>query len=763
MIHLPVDDFLPEVVDSLQSRSALVVIADPGAGKSTRVPPALLSFGKAILLQPRRVAARAIARRIAEERGWSVGREIGWQIRFENNAGPETRLLVATEGILTARLQSDPLLSEFNVVVLDEFHERSIHSDLAIALVREALLARSDLKVVVMSATLDPGPVQHFLDAAVLKVPGRMFPVAVEHRAGKGVAEVVRQLLPSADGHILGFLPGLREIDREAAQLRDVPDIALHRLHSSIDGEQQDLALRPSSRPKVILATNIAETSLTIDGVTAVVDSGLQKVLRYDPSRAMDRLEVERISRDSANQRAGRAGRTAKGRAVRLWDERDFLEDQREPEIHRIDLAAPLLEVIAWGGDPFAFRWFERPESDRLKAAMELLRLLGAIDAAGRITALGEVLHRLPLHPRIGRMLLAAGATKQVALACALLNEGVSARAGEHRSTDSDLLDLVDLSGRAFERHAAELQRIVRQSGQSLLGDEDLRRAAYRAFPDRLARRRAAGSDALVTFSGQGAVQARESGVRSEFLVALDVGSIIRDGVPVALVRMASAVDKEWVSPTSVDVVHRYDAASRAVRALEQRWCGRILLQERNVPPDPEVAGRLLSEELRREGPDEELQSFLLRAQFAGVEVDLPSLFDRVTAGRTSMDQLRLRDALPAALVQQVQRNAPEFLPLPSGRRVRLQYREDGGVEAAVKLQELFGLADTPLLGPRRVPVTFLLLAPSGRPVQTTRDLRSFWERTYPDVRKELRGRYPKHPWPDDPWSATPTAKTKRR
>src|SRR6266545_496946 len=346
---LPIDAYVPQVLERLAHGRALVLVAPPGAGKTTRVAPALLEGGPLILLQPRRVAARSLARRIAEEQGWQVGREVGWQVRFEREFSEAARLL------------ADPLLSGFRTVIVDEFHERSVHADLALAFLKQALAARDDLRVVVMSATLDAAPVAAFLDGCpVLEVPGRPHPVEVGYAPGRAPAAAVRDAASHPGGHILCFLPGAAEI-REAEAALAGAGLEVLPLHGALDAKAQDLALAPSARRKAILATNIAETSLTVDGVDTVVDSGWHKVLRYDAERGIDRLEAERIPADSAEQRAGRAGRTGPGRAVRLWDARDRLRSHREPEVMRIDLAGPLLDVIAWGGDPLAFDWFEAP------------------------------------------------------------------------------------------------------------------------------------------------------------------------------------------------------------------------------------------------------------------------------------------------------------------------------------------------------------------------------------------------------------------
>src|SRR5512139_3083500 len=395
---LPIDAHVERVREALATARAAVLVAPPGSGKTTRVPPALTGDGPVFLLQPRRVAARSIARRIAEEQGWTPGAEVGWQVRFERRFREDTRLLVATEGILTRRLQSDPLLTAFRTVVLDEFHERTLHADLALAFARQAWRARGDLRLLVMSATLDAGPVASFLDGCpVIEAAGRPHPIEIRYERGRPLAEAVRVVLARPGGHVLCFLAGAPEIRRAQAELAGLAGARVLPLHGTLSAEAQDLALSPSPERKVILATNVAETSLTVEGVTDVIDTGLHKVLRYDPSRALDRLELERIPADSAEQRAGRAGRTGPGRVLRLWDERDRLRPRREPEIERVDLARPLLEVLAWGGDPAAFEWFEAPPADRLEAASTLLERLGAVSGR-RLTPEGVAMHRLPLH-----------------------------------------------------------------------------------------------------------------------------------------------------------------------------------------------------------------------------------------------------------------------------------------------------------------------------------------------------------------------------
>jgi len=706
---LPVDEHVDAIVQHVRRERFAVIVAPPGSGKTTRIPPALASIGKTILLQPRRVAARALARRIAFERGWSIGDEIGWQIRFERRFSNRTQLLVATEGILTARLQSDPLLSDFRVVVLDEFHERSIHADLALALAKEAARSRDDLAVIVMSATIDASAVSHYLnDARIFDIAASRFPVEVRYRSAS-IADAVRE----AKGDTLVFLPGAREIERARVELANM-DADVLPLHGQLDVDAQERAISVGRRPprrRIILATNVAETSLTVEGITDVIDSGLHKVLRFDPESGVDHLVTERISLDSADQRAGRAGRTAPGRATRLWDARDILRPHREPEIRRVDLASTVLDLIAWGGDPKMFDWFEAPPPDRLDAAIELLRLLGATDE----------LREYPLHPRLAKLIIAANRDPRAIAIAAAISEGV--RLTSNATTLSDAFALADAAPREVIRQLSVGQTLL--SGQTRMSgphEETLLKAILAAYPDRVAQRREPKSDRLLLSSGTGAILARESGVREgEFLVALEVAG---SGTGEALVRMASYVDRDWLTPTHFDRVHTF--ANGRVKAIERAWYGAILLFERPTEADPIEAQRLMDANRR---VDPHLQR---RIAFAGSE--------------KSVDRL-----------------APLTIPLPSGRSARLDYREDGSVVAAVKLQELFGLAETPRIGPRQTPVTFELLAPNGRPVQTTRDLRSFWNGTYQEVRKELRARYPRHPWPEDPWTAEATHRTKRR
>jgi ATP-dependent helicase HrpB len=583
---LPIDAHVAEIAAHVRAHRSAVIVAPPGSGKTTRIPPALAAIGRTILLQPRRVAARALARRIALERGWTIGNEIGWQIRFERKFSDRTRLLVATEGILTARLQSDPLLSDFDVVILDEFHERSIHADVALALAKQAMDSRDDLAVVVMSATIAAADVARFLGGArIFDVGARRFAIDLQYKPGVSMSAAIREQLRDAEGDMLCFLPGMREIERTRAELSNVEALVLP-LHGSLDVDAQERALAPANRRKVILATNIAETSLTVDGVTDVIDSGVHKVLRFDPETAVDHLVVERIAADSAEQRAGRAGRTRAGRAVRLWDSRDMLRPHREPDVRRVDLAPPLLDIIAWGGDPRTFAWFERPPEDRIDAGLAQLDALHARDAQ-------EQLRALPLHPRLARIVIDAhGADDAIAIA-------------------------VQLSGGApAEIHelSSIARRVLGGSYRKQVDDATLRRALLAGYPDRVAQRREPKSPRLLLSSGTGATLAREiDDGNGEFLVILDVTG--------DLVRNARVVEREWLSPTHREVVHEWDG--NRVRAIERSWYGAILLHEQNVAPEATEAERILAEHVT---PDPLLAR---RVGFAEIDVDWRSIIAR--------------------------------------------------------------------------------------------------------------------------------------
>jgi ATP-dependent helicase HrpB len=765
-VELPLDARLREILDTIRRHRAAIVIAAPGAGKTTRVPPALAAMGRVAVLQPRRVAARSLARRVAEERGWTLGREVGWHVRNDRRSGPDTRVLFMTEGILAARLQSDPLAEAFAVIVLDEFHERTMHADLAIAMSREAWRARADLSLVVMSATLDAARVSAFLDdAPIVEVEGRTHPLEIAYAPGTDPADAAAGEVARGARAVLCFLPGAREIRQVVDALAPASragGFEVLPLHGGLPADEQDRALAPGARRRVIAATNIAETSLTVPDVTAVVDAGLQRVSRFDAARGLDVLVTERITRDAADQRAGRAGRIAAGRAVRLWDASDRLRPHREPELGRVDLAPAVLTILAWGGDPRRLAWLDAPRPEALDAAFPLLERLEAVDAQGRLTPLGASMRALPLHPRLARILTDAGGAFEAAAACAILSEAQlpALRRASALVSDCDLLPLLDAWREmppALRRTADEFARAA--GGRNTHIDETaLRHAMYRGFADRLARRREPRGRSLLLASGSGARLAAESGViESEFVACLDIFTAA--GEPI--VRMASAVDRAWLAPNRHVVEHTLTEEG-GVRATRTDYYDALPLTSRAVRVDPRSAAPLLARAwLDRAERDPDAQRLLNRLVFAGITAGPEALAIEAAAGASRVGDIDIARALPHADRVALEARAPAALGLPSGRRVTLEYRRDGSVVASAKLQELFGLSETPRV--MATAVTFELLAPNGRPVQITQDLASFWRRGYPEVRKELRARYPRHPWPEDPLSAPPTSRPKPR
>ena len=587
-------------------------------------------------------------------------------------------------------------------------------------------------------------------------------------------------MLGQTTGDVLCFLPGAAEIRRAVDDIQRMVtgrEIDVVPLHGSLEAAAQDAAIRPSSGRRIVVATNIAETSLTVPGVTAVVDSGWQKVARYDADRGIDSLDLERISADSAEQRAGRAARQGPGVVRRLWDARDRLRPHREPDIRRIDLSAAVLDVIAWGGDPRELEWFEAPSEGALTGALTLLGRLGLVDH-GKLTSTGEQVRQLPLHPRLGRMLVAARGAVEMARAAALLSER-HLLPPRRAATRSDLLSALD-DWSAVPVHVQRVARDIESIAESMapagsrkgrLPETDFLKAVLAGYPDRVAARREPRSSRVRLASGTGAIVGSESGVvEGEFVVALDLQAAGRKpggrnptaGEPI--VRLASVVERDWLQPNNVELVHRFDADTGTVKAVRVHRYDALVVAEHPERPDPVIAAALLADAWRRRGPTADDTRLLRRLRFAGQpDADVDALLRSAASDARSLSDVRLVRAVPAHLVHALDRDAPESLAVPSGRTVPLEYADDGSLSASVKLQELFGLGETPRIGPRKEPVLLALLAPNGRPVQITRDLRSFWERTYPEVRKELRGRYPKHPWPEDPWTAPPTRRVKPR
>jgi ATP-dependent helicase HrpB len=857
---LPIDSYLPEITAALRASRSLVIVAPPGAGKTTRAPVAMLRDGvvegehrNIVMLQPRRVAARAAAARIAQENGWELGREVGYHVRFDRKIGRDTRLRVLTEGILNRQLLDDPFLEGVGAVVLDEFHERSLHTDVAIALLREVQeTVREDLKIVVMSATLEAEPVARFLGGCpIVRTEGRTFPIDVRYvpalRGDEEAAaiEEVRRVVEGNHGRdarvtcgedVLVFLPGaeeIRRVMRGLEALAEREDLVVAPLHGSLTGEEQDRAIRPDprGRRKVICATNIAETSLTIEGVGVVIDSGLARVAGYDAERGLDKLEVRRISRASATQRAGRAGRTGPGVAIRLWSEKEWerMPAFELPEIRRVDLAATVLELHAWGkSDPRAFGWYEAPEESILSAAEGLLSMLGAIDAEGKITDVGRALAGLPVHPRLGRLLVAAAEhrlVRQGATLAALMSEkdilrferfdrnSLAGGAG-HVSGSSDLLMRLELietrahdsrvdgqSLRQVLRVRDELERVAEREGkrQSAKGkgeiggadESELLKLVLWAYPDRVCRRRG-GADRGVMVGGGGVRLAVESVVKqAEFFVAVDARQDERSATREAFVRIASAIDVAWLEEMFPGQVRRerefvFDEGRGRIVAHARTWYRDLLLREdKDAPVDAATATEAMAAVVRQRAgeifrADEAAAAVLGRVALLREKMpeqpwpvwddgELGEVLASSAGRARSLDDLRrlplasiLKSSLPYPLDRMLEKEAPEALEVPSGNHIRLRYSPTE-VVLAVRLQELFGWLDTPRIAGGRVPVKLELLGPNYRPVQVTSDLKSFWANTYFQVRKDLKARYPKHSWPEDPLTARAEAKGNRR
>ncbi|MDT7541557.1 MAG: ATP-dependent helicase HrpB [Acidobacteriota bacterium] len=899
---LPIDALIPQIIASLKRTPNLVVEAPPGAGKTTRVPVALLDSvvagdGEVWVLEPRRLAARLVARRVAEERGEKLGETVGYQVRFEEIASARTRLRFVTEGLLTRRLLSDPQLARVGCVVLDEFHERHLQADLALALLRRLqLTSRPDLRLVAMSATLDAGSVARYLgDCPSLRSEGRLFPVRVEHLAREDVrpiseqvaSAVTRLLNEGLDGDVLVFLPGAGEIRRAqeaCASIAAAHDLFVVPLHGELTADAQDAAVRPARERKIVLSTNVAETSITVEGVAAVVDSGLARVARHSPWSGLARLEVARVSRASAVQRAGRAGRTRAGRCLRLYTAQDFAAraEYEAPEIQRLDLAEAALELHAAGvGDLATFDWLEPPTSHALDAAEELLRRLGAINQRGGVTELGRVMLRLPVHPRLAR-LVAEGERRGIAQAAcvvaALVGERdireremfASARDDSRRTTKkhspSDLLELLDLFNEAarsdfapvrlralglnaaatrnVERARRQLQRVVEGGARSTrrdatgsaaqaqtatgktktsassatksatatkaistIDDEEtaLLISILAGYPDRVARRRETAKDGLgagggeveVLLAGGGAaVLAPESVVRqSEFLVAVDAeerraqGRQRSRGATATVVRLASAIEPEWLIDLFADAITdteeaRWDVQHERVEVVGRMLYDGLVLDERRerAARGAEVS-RVLAEAALNAGVESfveraAIDQLLARIEFVArtfPEASFPSIDERdvreslikLCEGRRSFAELRdavrggeLISALRAKLTAEQSRllssMAPERIGLASGRQARVNYEREKSPWTQARLQDFFGMRESPRIAKGRVALVLHLLAPNRRAVQVTSDLASFWSRHYPQVRRELSRRYPRHDWREDPLDSRP-------
>ncbi len=841
---LPVVPVLDDVARALAHHRGAVLVAPPGAGKTTLVPLALLDVEwlgkqKIIVLEPRRLATRSAARRMASLLGEDdAGGTVGYRVRMDTKVGPRTRIEVVTEGVLTRMLLDDPGLAGVGLVVFDEFHERSLHADLGLALTLQSRqLLRDDLRLLVMSATLDPAPVAELLgDAPIVRSEGRSHPVETRFRdrpvEGWIEPTTVATILDALDrdeGDVLVFLPGAGEIRRTADRLREAglaPQVDVHPLFGALPRDEQDRAIAPSprGRRKIVLATAIAETSLTIEGVRVVVDSGLMRVPRFDPRSGMTSLATVTVTRDSADQRRGRAGRTAPGVCYRMWTkgEDHGLVPTRRPEIEEADLAPLALDLAVWGARPEELRWMTPPPAALLAQASELLRELDAIDEDGVITGHGRELAGAGVHPRLAHMLVRGRELGHGGVACdvaALLGDR-DILDGPGRAPDADLRLRVEAMRRA---RAQSVSRVGSVGGQRVRGgglhralkeSSHLRRSLGVpdrdggpeevehvglllgfAYPDRIARRREGSRGRFLLRNGKGAELGDGEGLGdAEWIVAADLDDRGRD----ARIFRAAPVDQEEIERHFAghvrvveEVTWRADAGR--VEARRRELLGAITLREAPLSdPSRDALVAALLDGIRAEGVGslpwtkdaEHLRDRLAflhgidperwpdrsdDALLTGLEVWLVPFLSGIAFPRRlgDLDRIDLQEALLSGVDwgdrARLDEWAPTHLEVPSGARVPIDYSDPEAPALAVRLQQVFGMTETPRLGGGRVPLTMKLLSPAHRPVQVTRDLESFWRDAYFDVRKDLRGRYPKHPWPEDPLVAEPTNRTKRR
>lgn len=830
---LPIEEALPALREALRRRAAAVLRAPPGAGKTTRVPLALLgepwlAGRKAVVLEPRRLAARAAAHRMAAMLGERVGETVGYRVRMDTRVGPRTRIEVVTEGVLTRLLQSDPALEGVGLVVFDEFHERSLHADLGLALALQSQsLLREDLRILVMSATLDGAAVAALLDdAPVVASEGRAHPVETRYlpRPAGGpleplVARTALEALEREPGDVLVFLPGQGEIRRVEERLLEAgpgPGVRVAPLYGNLSQEEQDRAIAPSppGARKVVLATSIAETSLTIEGVRVVVDSGRMRVPRFSPRTGMTRLETVPVTRASAEQRRGRAGRVGPGVCYRLWTEPEQhgLVPHAPPEILSADLAPLALELAAWGvADPGELRWLDPPPAAALAQARELLAQLGALDAGGALTPHGRRMAAFGTHPRLAHMLLRGEELGLGGLACetaALLEERDLFR-GEGELPDADLrLRLEALRGgrggpshrgrrvdpgtlrrvRDAARHWREALGVRGRDGGEV---EQAGLLLALAYPDRIAQKRPGKPGRFLLRNGRGAVLVGAQALAdAPYLVAAELDGQGRESrVFLAAPLAEDDLELHFAEQVETEESVAWDPEAGAVRARRRERLGALVLREAPLAdPDPEATAAALLEGIAREGIEalpwtkesrrlRERLVFLHRldpewpdASGAALLATLPEWLGPHLYGLRRRDEVQRLDIgeillarLPWARRAALDELAPTHLTVPSGSRIPIDYSDPEAPVLAVRLQEVFGMTETPRVARGRVPLTLHLLSPAHRPVQVTRDLESFWSTTYFEVKKDLKGRYPKHYWPDDPLQAEPTRRVRPR
>jgi ATP-dependent helicase HrpB len=813
---LPIDDALARLTAALLANNAAVLVAPPGAGKTTRVPLVLLdepwaAAKKILVLEPRRLAARAAASRMASTMGEQVGDTVGLRVRFGSKVSKRTRIEVITEGVFTRLVLDDPSLEGVAAVLFDEFHERSLDADLGLALARDVQLAlREDLKILVMSATLDGARVAVLLgDAPVVASEGRAYPVETRYlgrdpRAPieRQVADAVARALRAETGSVLVFLPGAAEIRRAEAQLKErVTDagVDIVTLFGALDAREQDRVISPSpaGRRKVVLATSIAETSLTIEGVRVVIDCGLARVPRYEPDVGLTRLETVRVSRAAADQRRGRAGRTEPGVCYRLWDEPQTgsLEPYTRPEILSADLSSFVLDLAQWGAtEPGKLAFLDSPPVPALNEAKTLLGEIGAIDAAGRITEEGRRLRALPLPPRLARMVVDAGSEGAGELAATIAAVLTERGLG---GDDVDLRHRLDQFRRDRSRRAEDARAMVKRWVDTLEvrgkgGDASPGSLLALAYPDRIAKSRGGGSGAFLLANGRGGMADPASSMAREPFLAV---AELTGAAAASRIIMAAPITHDEIEARFADKIEdreavTFDAASASLRARRSRRLGALVLAEQIRPVSPDAAtARILAQGIVRLGLERlpwskaalQLRNrvlFLRRAEgdewpdlsndgLAGSAAEWlePLLLDKTARAEISAEQLSdaVTALIPWNLRRRLDAEAPAHFTAPSGSHVPIDYEAEEGPKLSIRVQELFGLARHPAIAGGRVPLVIELLSPAHRPVQVTRDLPGFWRGSYADVKAEMRGRYPRHPWPDDPLTAPATRRAKRR
>ncbi|HTJ63422.1 MAG TPA: ATP-dependent helicase HrpB [Alphaproteobacteria bacterium] len=811
---LPIDDALPGLLAALAAGPFAVLVAPPGAGKTTRVPLALLDAlwrgaGKIILLEPRRLAARAAARRMADSLGEQVGETVGYRVRLDSKVSKKTRIEVVTEGVFTRQILADPELSGIAAVLFDEFHERSLDGDLGLALAIDAGALRDDLRLLVMSATIDGARVARLLDGApVIESQGRAFPVETRHierdpvkRLEDQVAAVTLEAMRTDPGSALVFLPGQGEIGRTAERLAErVPsDVIVAPLYGQLTPAEQDRAVQPAppGKRKIVLATSIAETSLTIQGVRIVVDSGYRRIPAYEPATGLTTLETVRVSRAGADQRRGRAGRTEPGICYRLWSEGQTaaLAQFDKPEILDADLAGLALDLAAWGiADPGQLRFLDPPPKPAWAEAVGLLTNLEALDSDRRITAEGRALARLPLHPRLAHMVHRAGVEGDALIAAyltVLLTErGLGGQSNDLGHRLSGFLS--DRSKRADE--ARGLARRWASLAEGALGDGwsgDLGRHLARAYPDRVAQAAGARGRFRLANGRAASVEEGDALANAPYLVVADIVGAAATG----RIRAAARIDRETIEELFAGAIvtetaMAFDAASRSIRARRVRRLGELRLGDDPVAvDDTERAAEMLADGIGRVGIDALPWSAEQKAQRAratylsrAIGSDWPDLSDAALAraprgwlapyitGRTSLTAITTEDLaaaldalLPWSKRSEIDRLLPSHFDAPSGSRAPIDYEAENGPVLEIRVQELFGLDRHPSVAAGKVPLLLVLLSPAHRPIQMTRDLPAFWRGSWKDVAKDLKGRYPRHYWPEDPLSAQATNRAKPR